>query len=66
VNCDSKFLRDPKEEQAADTIAARKIGFGPVKAFLLREEEVTGAKYGEAAERLRELEKLAAQEHGQR
>ena len=67
--CALKAYGDPREEQAADALAAHKVGFDPVRAFFLRIEEVTGAKHGESAARLQELEKieaLEAQDKGQR
>ena len=66
TRCDSWIIRDPKVEMAADALAASKVGFGPVRAFLLRVEELTGAKDGDIASRLQALEKLEAEKSRQR
>lgn len=64
--CNEWILRDPQVEMAADALAASKVGFGPVRAFLSRIEELTRTDNSEAAERLGALQKLEAQEKRQR
>jgi hypothetical protein len=66
TSCDQWVVRDPEAEEAADALAAHTVGFGPVRAFLLRVKEFTGAKDSEATSRLQALEKLEAQENRQR
>jgi hypothetical protein len=66
TGCDQWVMRDPKIEEAADALAAAKVGFGPLKAFLMRVEKMTGTSGGETESRLQALEKLEAQKNGQR
>jgi hypothetical protein len=66
TGCDQWVMRDPKIEKAADALAATKVGFGPLKAFLMRVEKMTGTTSGETESRLQALEKLEAQKNGQR
>jgi hypothetical protein len=66
TSCDQWVMRDPKVEMAADALAATKVGFDPLKAWLTRVEKVTEATGGEIESRLRALEKLEAQKSGQR
>jgi hypothetical protein len=64
TSCDQWVMRDPKIEEAADALAATKVGFGPLKVFLSR--GMAGITGGETEARLRALEKLEAQENGRR
>jgi hypothetical protein len=59
-SCEEWIFRNPEIERAADALAARKVGFNPVRAFLIRIEELTGAK-GELVSRLQALEKIEMQ-----
>jgi hypothetical protein len=66
TSCDAWVMRDPKVEEAADALAATKVGFGPLTAFLMRVEKMTGTTGGETGSRLQALEKLEAQKKRQR
>lgn len=66
TSCDDWVMRDPKVEEAADALAAAKVGFGPLMAFLSRVEKVTGTTSGETESRLQALKKLEAQKKRQR
>ncbi|MGB7957427.1 MAG: M48 family metalloprotease [Minisyncoccia bacterium] len=65
-SCVDWLMRDPKTEMAADALAAKKVGAGTVKAFLVKLEELTEAMSGDMAMRIRALEKLEAQESRRR
>jgi Zn-dependent protease with chaperone function len=66
VGCDDWVMRNQESEMEADALAASKVGFDPVRAFLFRVEELTGIRDMEAASRLQALEKLEAQRSRQR
>jgi len=66
TGCDQWVMRDPKVEEATDALAAAKVGFGPLKAFLGRVEKMTETMGGETGLRLQALEKLESQKNGRR
>jgi hypothetical protein len=66
TSCVQKSMHDLAEEETADILAARKVGFGPVKIFLERVQVLVGGMNDEFASRLQMLEKLEAQKNGQR
>jgi len=66
TSCDQWIMRDPKVEEAADALAATKVGFAPLTAFLLRVEKITGATSGETESRLQVLRKIDAQKNARR
>lgn len=60
VGCDDRIMRDPKTEETADAEAASKVGFEPLRSFLIRSRELTGEGNAEITLRLRALEELEA------
>lgn len=66
TGCDQWVLRDSKIEEAADVLAANKVGFNPLRAFLLKVKSLSGGANGEAASRLRALERFEMQKNRQR
>lgn len=53
--CDQMIMRDPEVEEAADVLAARKVGFDTVRAFLSRVSELTGVTSSETTRRFQHL-----------
>ena len=54
--CNDYILRNPQVEADADALAARKLGTGPVKAFLQRVLALTQGQNWDARERLKVLQ----------
>ena len=54
--CNDYVLRDPQMEAEADALAARTLGTGPVKAFLLRALALTQGQNRDARRRLEALQ----------
>lgn len=68
VSCDQslKDLRDPKEEEATDALAADKVGYSPLRVILLKLKELCEGKSEEVDTRLQALEVLEKKEARQR
>jgi len=58
VGCDQWILRDPKQEKAADALAAKTVGYGPLRAFFLRIKEATPNRSADIDDRLGAIDAL--------
>jgi len=61
TGCDQDVFGGPEIEEAADALAARRVGFAPIKAFLVKMRELAEEKEGAICDttmRLKALEKL--------
>jgi len=56
--CDQWILRDPKQEKAADALAARTVGYTPLLAFFLRINEIKAGRSADTDDRLRAIRAL--------
>jgi hypothetical protein len=60
--CDQWIVRDPRQEQFADALAAKAVGFRPLQAFFLRIKETQGDWSTDADDRLRAINALERME----
>ena len=56
--CDQWIMRDPRQEKAADALAAKTVGYSPLRAFFLRIKETQGRWNTDVADRLQAIEAL--------
>jgi hypothetical protein len=56
--CDQWILRDPKQEKVADALAAKTVGYTPLRAFFLRIKEVKAGRSADVDDRLRAIDAL--------
>ncbi|MBN1569229.1 MAG: M48 family metalloprotease [Acidobacteria bacterium] len=64
--CDQWIMRDPMQEKAADALAAKAVGYGPLRAFFLRIKETQGGCSMEMDDRLQAIDALEKMERNQR
>lgn len=64
--CDQWIMRDPRQEKVADAIAAKTIGYGPLRAFFLRIIETQGGRSTDEDDRLQAINTLEKMEKKQR
>jgi hypothetical protein len=56
--CDQWIIRDPRQEKVADALAAKTVGFSPLRAFFLRIKETQGGRSMDEDDRLQAIEAL--------
>ena len=66
TGCDQWILRDPKQEKAADALAAKTVGYSPLRAFFVRIKELREGRSAEMDDRLRAIDALEEKEGEQR
>jgi Zn-dependent protease with chaperone function len=64
--CDQWVMRDPKQEKVADALAARTVGYSPLRAFFLRIKETQGSRNTDEDDRLQAIDALEMIERRQR
>ena len=64
--CDQWILRDPEQEKAADALAAKTVGYSPLRAFFLRIKEIKPGGSVDLDDRLRAIDALIEMEGKQR
>ena len=60
--CDQWIMRDPRQEKIADALAARSVGYSPLRAFFLRVKEIQGGLSTDADDRLQAINALERME----
>ena len=55
TRCDQWILRDPEKEKAADALAAKTVGYSPLRAFFLRIKEIKAGGSADLDDRLRAI-----------
>jgi Zn-dependent protease with chaperone function len=63
--CDQWILRDPMQELAADALAAKTVGYHPVRALFLRIKEAQGGLSMDVDIRLQAIDELERREKNQ-
>jgi Zn-dependent protease with chaperone function len=66
TGCNQWILRDPKQEKAADALAAKTVGYGPLRAFFLRIKELRDGRSAEMDDRLSAINALEEKEQVER
>jgi hypothetical protein len=67
IGCDQWVLRDPELEKAADALAAKTVGYSPLRAFFHRIREITGGRdAADVDDRLLAIDALEKMEDNQR
>jgi Zn-dependent protease with chaperone function len=64
--CDQWVMRDPRQEKAADALAAKTVGYKPLRAFFLRIKETQGGRSTDEDDRLQAIDALEKMERNQR
>jgi Zn-dependent protease with chaperone function len=64
--CDQWIMRDPRQEKVADALAAKTVGYSPLRAFFLRIKEVQGGRSMDEDDRLQAINTLEEMERKQR
>ena len=64
--CDQWVMRDPTQEKAADALAAKTVGYSPVRAFFLRIKESQAGRSMDVDDRLQAVNTLEKRERNQR
>jgi hypothetical protein len=64
--CDQWIMRDPGQEKVADALAAKAVGYGPLRAFFHRIEEIQLGRSIDEDDRLRAIDALEKMESAQR
>jgi Zn-dependent protease with chaperone function len=60
--CDQWIMRDPTQEKFADALAAKAVGYSPVRAFFLRIKEAQGGRSMDVDDRLQAVDALEKRE----
>jgi Zn-dependent protease with chaperone function len=63
--CDQWVMRDPRQEKFADELAAKTVGYNPLRAFFLRIKETQGDRLTDEDDRLLALDALEKRERKQ-
>jgi hypothetical protein len=63
--CDQWIMRDPMQEKVVDALAAKTIGYSPLRAFFLRIKETRGGRSTEVDDRLQAIDALEKMERNQ-
>ena len=66
IGCNQWILRDPKQEKAADALAAKTVGYSPLRAFFLRIKEIKPGRDADADDRLRAIDAIEKMQGKQR
>lgn len=64
--CDQWILRDPMQEQAADALAAKTVGYNPIRALFVRIKEVQRGVSTDVDNRLQAIDELEKRERNHR
>jgi hypothetical protein len=64
--CDQWIMRDPMQEKVADALAAKSVGYSPLRAFFLRIKETQGGRSTDVDDRLQAIDALEKMERNQR
>ena len=64
--CDQWIVRDPGQEKVADALAAKAVGYNPLRAFFLRIKETQGGRSTDEDDRLQAIDALERMERNQR
>jgi Zn-dependent protease with chaperone function len=64
--CDQWIMRDPRQEKVADALAAKAVGYSPLRAFFLRIKETQGGRSTDVDDRLQTINALEKMEGNQR
>jgi hypothetical protein len=56
--CDQRIMRDPMQEEIADALAAKAVGYSPLRAFFLRIKKAQGGQSTEVDNRLQMIDAL--------
>lgn len=62
ASCDQWIVRDPRQEKAADALAAKCVGYNSLRAFFHRIKETLGSQSTDADDRLQAIEALEKME----
>jgi Zn-dependent protease with chaperone function len=65
-SCDQWIIRDPRQEKLADALAAKTVGYSPLRAFFLRIKETQGGRSTDEDDRLQAINALEKLEINQR
>ncbi len=60
--CDQWIVRDPRQEKMADALAAKAVGYSPLRAFFLRIKETLGSQSIDVDDRLQAIDALEKME----
>lgn len=63
--CDQWIMRDPRQEKVADALAAKTVGYSPLRAFFLRIKETQGGRSTDEDDRLQAIDALEKVERNQ-
>jgi Zn-dependent protease with chaperone function len=63
--CDQWILRDPRQEKTADALAAKTVGYSPLRALFLRIKETQGGWSWDEDDRLQAIDALEIMERNQ-
>ncbi len=64
--CDQWIVRDPRQEKVADALAAKTVGYNPLRALFLRIKETQGGRSTDVDERLQAIDALEKMGRNQR
>jgi hypothetical protein len=64
--CDQWIMRDPRQEKVADALAAKTVGYNPIRAFFLRIKETQDGRSSDEDDRLQAINTLEKMERNQR
>jgi hypothetical protein len=64
--CDQWIMRDPRQEEIADALAANTVGYSPLRAFFLRIKETQGGRSTDVDDRLQAIDALEKMKGNQR
>ena len=64
--CDQWIMRDPMQEEIADALAAKTVGYSPLRAFFLRIKETQAGRSTDVDDRLQAIDALEKMERNQR
>jgi hypothetical protein len=63
--CNQWIIRDPRQEKIADALAAKTVGYSPLRAFFLRIKEAQGGRSMDEEDRLQAIDALEKTERNQ-
>jgi Zn-dependent protease with chaperone function len=64
--CNQWIMRDPTQEKVADALAAKTVGYSPLRAFFIRIKEAQGGRSMDVDDRLQAVNALEKKERNQR
>jgi Zn-dependent protease with chaperone function len=64
--CDQWVMRDPSQEKVADALAAKAVGYHPLRALFLRIKETRGGRLSDEDDRLLAIDALENMDRKQR